>query len=241
MGRLTSLLLIALVAGGLAACGGEEKLASPTGTATSSPAETATVSPAETPTASPAVEGEFGSSTAVSASANIFGAGSDAPPSPGGGGEGELPPFWRLPEGARVVTFPSITGTVNPLVGQASPNGPAGDKDRATDIESYEGISGIRHGGSGMFLIGVFLTDDVPSDPAPPRLDFTDREDFEVLEPEVGQTFLIGDGKGRRYRVPPGATRLFLGFADATYFRGNPGWYNNNEGELDVIVEVAKD
>jgi hypothetical protein len=230
MNRSISLFLIALVSSGLAACGGGERAASPT--------ETPTSSPEESPAASPAVEGEFGSPTPVLAQANIFGAGRDEPPDPGGGGAGELPPVWHVPEGARVVTFPTITGTVNPLVGEVAANGPAGDGHTPTDVESYQGISGIENHGNGMFLVGVFLTDDPPSGRAPRRLDFTDGEDFDVLAPEVGQTFLIGDGKGRAFRVPPGATRLFLGFADAAYFNGNPGWYNNNVGQLSVTVEV---
>jgi hypothetical protein len=110
-----------------------------------------------------------------------------------------------------------------------------------TDVTSYEGISGIVHRGNGMFLTGVFLTDDPPSELAPQRLDFTDREQFEVLAPEIAQTFFVGDGEGRRYCVPAGATRLFLGFADAFLYQGPPGWYDNNDGELDVIVAVAAD
>jgi hypothetical protein len=89
-----------------------------------------------------------------------------------------------------------------------------------------------------MFLVGVFLTDAVPSDPAQDRLDFTDGEDFQELAPEIGQTFLVCDGKGRTYRVPAGATRLF---ADAFLYEGAPGWYGNNAGELQVTVAVEAD
>jgi AAA ATPase domain len=56
--------------------------------------------------------------------------------------------------------------------------------------------------------------------PAPPRLDFTDRERFDTLAPAMGQTFLIGDGKGRRFVVPANATRLYVGFADAAGYQG---------------------
>ena len=90
-----------------------------------------------------------------------------------------------------------------------------------------------------MFLAGVFLTDDPPSGPAPKRLDFTKRERFDSLSPRLAQTFLIGDGKGRAYDVPKGATRLFLGFADGYYYTGPPGWYGNNAGELSVTVDMA--
>jgi hypothetical protein len=89
----------------------------------------------------------------------------------------------------------------------------------------------------------VFLTDEEPADPAPARIDFTDNEDFDRLQPEIAQTFFIGDGVGRSYLVPDDATRLFLGFADAYsgagYCNGKPGYYDNNAGELEVTVAVS--
>lgn len=118
-------------------------------------------------------------------------------------------------------------------------NGAEGDGYGPTDIESHGGISGIIDAHNGMFMVGVFLTDSPPSDPAPERLDFTDNETFTVLAPEIAQTFFVGDGIGRRYRVPPDATRLFLGFADAAAYRGEPGYYGNNGGSLEVTVEVT--
>ena len=106
-------------------------------------------------------------------------------------------------------------------------------------MTSYGGISGIVHRRNGMFLVGVFLTDDPAPRPPPRRLDFTRRERFHVLAPRIAQTFLVGDGKGRSYRVPARATRLFLGFADGYLYKGLPGWYGNNEGELSVTVDMA--
>jgi hypothetical protein len=177
----------------------------------------------------------------VSAQANIFGAGRMSAPEPGGGGGGVLPPAWRLPKGAsRVVTFPRITGKVTPIVGEAPYNGPGGDHRGPTNIESLKGISGIMHFTNGMFLVGVFLTDSPPKRPAPPRIDFTETEQFETLAPRIGQTFLIGDGKGRSYKVPAAATRLFVGFVDGFFYQGAPGWYGNNAGRLRVAVELEK-
>jgi hypothetical protein len=173
---------------------------------------------------------------------NIFGAGRGAPPARGGGGGGDLPTVCDLPAGATTVTFPSATGRVTPYTDQPLWNGPAGDRDGAggenTDVLSYRGISGIINRGNGMFLVGVFLSDAEPADPAPERLDFTGAEDFNELEPEIAQTFFIGDGQGRRFLVPTGATRLFLGFADAFLYEGPRGWYGNNGGALDVTVAV---
>jgi hypothetical protein len=90
-----------------------------------------------------------------------------------------------------------------------------------------------------MFLVGVFLTDAAPSDPAPPRLDFSRHDRRGLLAPRLGQTFMVGDGKGRAYRVPSGATRLYLGFADAYQYQGAPGWYGNNGGKLTVTVRAS--
>ena len=84
-------------------------------------------------------------------------------------------------------------------------------------MESFDGISGIVHRANGTFLVGVFLSDGMPETPEPPRLDFTNGMPDEPLAPELGQTFLIGDGKGHKYVVPLEATRLYLGFAMPTY------------------------
>jgi hypothetical protein len=210
--------------------------------AQASPSQSEPTSPK---TCEPGDDGTILATQVVRGTANIFGAGRDAAPQPGGGGGGTLPPVWELPSGSTFVTFPCATGEVTPFTGQSLRNGPAGDTQGAggesTDVTSYEGISGIVNQGNGMFLVGVFLTDGVASDPAPSRLDFTDGEDFEELAPEIAQTFLIGDGQGRSYQVPSGATRLFLGFADAYLYKGSPGWYGNNAGELEVTVAVQAD
>lgn len=132
-----------------------------------------------------------------------------------------------------------MTGEVNPIVDVYDYNGPEGDGRGPTDVNSYGGIAGLVHRRNAMFLAGVFLTDEAPSEPSPPRLDFTQNEDFDVLAPKIGQTFFVGDGQERRYTVPADATRLFLGFVDARFFVGDPGFYNNNAGELVVTVELT--
>jgi HYR domain len=181
----------------------------------------------------------------VLATANIFGAGYSDAPGEAGGGAGTMPPGWRLPAGTgRVVTFPSITGTVNPISGVTPDNGPEGNGARGTgsmDVESWRGISGIVDAKNCMFLIGAFLGDGEPAMPAPPRLDFTDRERFDTLAPLLGQTFFIGDGNGRRYVVPEGATRLYVGFAEAFFCKGKPGYYGNNAGRLEVVASGVLD
>jgi hypothetical protein len=179
--------------------------------------------------------------TMVPGQANIFGAGSEVAPSPGGESGGVVPPSVQLPQGSTVVTFPTVTGNVSPMTALVGYSGAGGDRKGATNIASYGGVSGIVDRRNGMFLVGVFLTDDPPSTSAPKRLDFTKRERFQMLAPRIGQTFFIGDGRGRTFRVPGGATRIFLGFADAYsdghFYQGRPGYYGNNGGHLCVAVK----
>jgi hypothetical protein len=222
----------------LAACGGGERgsmtQASTTRAAMTEPAASTIAGEASCPAGLAMVSGQ----------ANIFGAAASFAPAPGGESGGVLPSSVELPEGSTVVTFPTITGSVTPMQGLADRNGPGGDKEGATDITSYGGISGVVDRRNGMFLVGVFLTDYPPSTSAPERLDFTKGERFKTLAPQIGQTFFIGDGKDRTFHVPPGATRLFLGFADAYsdghFYQGHPGYYGNNGGHLCVEIKAAE-
>lgn len=179
----------------------------------------------------------------VPGTANIYGAGLDAPPAPGGGGGGVLPPVFDLAPGtAREVRFSTVTGRLNPITGKAGENDPNGDRgaNGSTNVKSLGGISGIVNRTNGMFLVGVFLSDAPTSSPAPPRLDFTLSNEREfTLEPLIGQVFFVGNGKGRSFIAPDEATRLFLGFADAFLYEGCPGWYGNNRGQANVAIEVT--
>ena len=233
--RRTLLVLAAAVA--FAGCGDEE----------TQPAAPATTKDGTTTTKESTTTAERGfvPIQEVSALANIFAAGQKDPynSATGGGGAGEVPPVWHLPKGARIITFPRITGKITPVEGIAFEHGPEGGKWDKTDSQPLGGISGIVHRRKFLFLTGVFLTAARPSEPAPPRLNFTQDDQFDVLAPRIGQTFYVGDGEGRRYRVPRGATRLALGFVDHRCLVGSrmcaPGWYNNNAGALEVTVQVS--
>ena len=86
-------------------------------------------------------------------------------------------------------------------------------------------------------LVGVFLSDAVPSsNPPPATLDFSTQEsrDYTLLSPALQQTFYIGDGVTsmgaiQQINVPAGATRLFLGTMDGCC------WYDN-QGSFSVLV-----
>lgn len=181
----------------------------------------------------------------VPATANIFGAGHAGPPL-GNGGIGVLPVLVDVPlfdEG--FVTIESIGGEVTPNGALLGYNDADGQFRQGTDISSADGISGIKSMPNGaphnMFMVGVFLGHAEPAEPAPPALDFSDNLDFTELSPDLHQTFFIGDGRNandvvQQFTVPAGATRLYLGFADAQFFTGPPGAYQDNEGQLQVAV-----
>ena len=185
----------------------------------------------------------------ISGNSNIFGAGKTSAPDPGGGLAGQLPPMFNFAAGpGKVLTFSNISGTVNYhfAAPESSTNG-IGDGGYlyGTNIWSYGGISGIRNDNAFGFLVGVFLTDLEPTDPAPLALDFTNNTSFEEISPLLKQTFFIGDGLTgsgsgniQRFLVPNQATRLFLGFADGANVQGAPGHYSDNGGSLVANFEL---
>src|SRR5207253_6847661 len=88
-----------------------------------------------------------------------------------------------------------------------------------SDVLSSSGIAGIR-ADTAAFLVGVFIDDSEPADPAPAVLDFRGAANFTSLAPGLRQTFFIGDGLTgtgsglvQTFTIPDGATRLFLGLA----------------------------
>jgi hypothetical protein len=122
----------------------------------------------------------------------------------------------------------------------------------ATNI-SYSGttISGIQFTGVEFFLIGVFLGAGLPTTQVASIGDYgtagsgiTPTQG--IYTPLVGQTFFIGDGMTgnqtgaeQQFIVPTGATRLFLGFADALFFNGPAGTYNDDGGSLAVNLQIV--
>lgn len=252
---LLSASLVALLAAGCAGPSGDGSPDLSTGATGTPQAPALTAGPVASPTRAPeaprtlpppetecvAESGDI--AIGVPSNANIFGAGHASPPAPGDGGAGILPPAVPLPAGGVIVTFPCADGLINCCFG-APDTPPSGTDAFSTDLESWEGISGLIHGSRSVFLVGVFLGDAEPADPAPKRLDFTDRCELSCddarIEPKLGQTFFIGAGGADRprYVAPDGATRLFLGLADGYFTTGLPGWYGNNSGGWTVIVRL---
>lgn len=179
---------------------------------------------------------------AVDGQANIFGAGTNEPPAPGGFGAGILPPCSGVPTGATSL-FVRAGGEVTYDLGQLSKGGPDGDDSRVFPggvIDGVGGISGVESRERVGYLAAVFLSDGQPAT-APDRLFLGEDYDFTELSPEIGQVFFVGDGvtsggEAQVFRVPPGATAVFFGIADAAEFVGPPGAYGDNVGAFDVTV-----
>jgi hypothetical protein len=162
------------------------------------------------------------------------------------------------PDGGAVLfadaNFPSTFLTTSSPPGLISPS-EGSPTTFYVDMDSYGGISGMQLFESTpgdrrvMFLAGVFLTDDAPSAPAPASLDFSSTAlgtSFSSLAPLLQQTFYIGDGltgegtgSVQTFRVPDGATRLFLGIVDGSYFVGAPDYYDNNAGSFSATFQVT--
>ena len=161
---------------------------------------------------------------------------------------GRLPARITLVAGGGYITFSAVKGKVG-CAGAGVQAGPDGGTCAGgnTDILAANGIAGVVDHEKTQFLVGVFLGNTNPVRP-PARLDFSDAGEgssFAQLSPTLGQTFFIGDGMTpsglqQRFVIPPNATRLYLGFADAFSFQGPPGAYADNTGGLAVTLTQAK-
>lgn len=125
------------------------------------------------------------------------------------------------------------TGTGN----FAKPDGYAGSK---SNIAASGGISGYK--GPKGSLVGVFINDATYKFTAtsPMTIDLNAL----AVKPATGQVFFIGDGKTsggteQIFTAPNDATHLCLGFADAYSFSGVPGYYNDNDGTLQVTIRAS--
>lgn len=143
----------------------------------------------------------------------------------------------------------SVLGRVSYLPG--TPTGHNPDGDETFSMVNYgDGLSAPENVRVNA-LVGVFLDDESPTGKAtPPRLDFAGIGlGFSFLEPGIGQIFFIGDGLvtdsagdsleksprgqgglAQEFRVPPGATQLFLGTVDGE------GWFNNS-GSFQIEIQ----
>ncbi len=66
--------------------------------------------------------------------------------------------------------------------------------------------------------------------------------------PGLYQVFFVGDGRSGfndgsgallSFTAPAGATRLYIGFVDAGNFVGTSGWYQDNPGAVQGVVNLV--
>jgi PEP-CTERM motif len=172
---------------------------------------------------------------------------------------GLFPTAIAITPGSNVLSF-AVTGTTT-CAATAPCNNPLGADGgnpipgAGTNITANgtNGISGIIFTGREMFLVGVFLNDSIPTGSGPFTPTFVSTGGTYNADTDtsfqaffLGQVFYIGDGKTgfnnaggttQLFNVPVGATRLFLGFADAfNNFTGAFGAYGDNGGSLNVTI-----
>ena len=184
----------------------------------------------------------------VSAKSNIFMAGQTTSPLPTRPGDAVTigAAKLNLPANTTSLTFNSVTGLTNcvnktPALG---PNGGTCNGYSNVNINSYQGISGIKMTGKTMFLTGVFTKDTKPVIPAPATVDYTNSFNLANMSPALNQVFPVGSGKtlggaSKVFQVPAGATKLWLGFVDGgttSGFTGDNAYYSDNTGLLNVAV-----
>jgi hypothetical protein len=146
--------------------------------------------------------------------------------------------------GAQAVTFTASGGVAHdPGLSTAPPDG--------SNVLAYH--KGSEHGVAGVTapfesLMGVFLTNQQPDRGRAPRpLKFSEGDtDFTTFSPQLKQVFFIGSGVTksgvvRKFLIPSGATRLFLGTMDEFDWCDNIGSFSvtvNLEGVTSDMYSV---
>ncbi|MBK6728601.1 MAG: hypothetical protein IPG63_15485 [Xanthomonadales bacterium] len=240
--RLHRTLMLSLSIAALLACDRQEETERPVAVPEAAPpAEEMPVqepAPDEMAAADPLVHHKWTLSddaARVDARANIYLAGQAEAPA-ADPGQGMLPVAINLAT-ATTIQFPVIEGLLG-CAGGEPVDGPDGGQcvSPSTDITAKNGYSGSKSSNRSLFLVGVF-----PVDPKPEvevEAGVAPETDSEArIAPKANQVFVIGDGKTadgqlQSFVKPEGATTLYLGFADAGGFYGEPGAYEDNVGYL---------
>jgi hypothetical protein len=176
-------------------------------------------------------------SAMLDARSDIYSAGA-ATPEPKRGGV--LPAIISLASAGGAIVFSNVRGQIGCIHGSFYGADGGGCVGGNTHINAAAAVSGIVDHQRTLFVTGVFLGE--RPGPAPGALDFSEAAlgmSFAQLTPQLGQSFFIGDGltgtgsgAQQRFVIPAGATKLYLGFADAPGFQGNPGAYDDNTGSI---------
>ena len=156
-----------------------------------------------------------------------------------------LPPGLAVSAGDLIRVLDPASGGISFFNGFGDPFfGPDGNGAAGSSLTAFGGISS--YSGPQGPLVGVFLTDAVPSGAAPAGLDFSPAglgTNFLTLFPALGQVFYIGNGVTsggafQEFFAPTGATRVFFGIPDGFGFGGAPGAYDDNDGAYRIRVGI---
>lgn len=180
-------------------------------------------------------------SVELSATANIYLSGQ---PDPGDDPmtDAGTAPFEIDLSDAETVAFLDVSGDLAACTGcEPEPVDGGSEIFPSTNLTALNGIAGVVHEERSLFLVGVFLGEGAAEQTG--TVDLTDADTIRTQRPEIGEPFFIGDGEtgdGEQQEVvvPPGATRLYLGFADGYAFAGAPSAYADNSGTVDLEVQI---
>ncbi len=149
------------------------------------------------------------------------------------------------------LSFNTISGGANNDLRNSDRYNPDGNTNAIEMNRNSYGNVPVEHGKSSIYgplnaLVGVFLTDAVPTNgSAPENLDFSDatKRNFSSLSPKIAQVFFIGDGKqdngtSQTFTVPQGATRFYLANWDGYEWNNNVGVRTTAVTRLGSVVTV---
>jgi hypothetical protein len=174
-----------------------------------------------------------------------------------------LPLAYVFPAGpGQVLTFLSVTGewTCNVSTnlpytadGTTNPMGSCYPRANISPIGPFSGYDNTDYQGA---MVGMFLECGLPTTVAPTLRFYVNdgsqggiKTDFEVLQPEIGQVFFVGDGltgtgtgNHQMFLVPPTATHLYLGYVDSCSSSGfgSPGCYFDNGGAITAVFSITQ-
>ena len=194
----------------------------------------------------------------VTAFDNPFGAQFGDAPNPGQPGFGALGggrvakfyDFNGAPSGA-FFTFPSVVLN-SPAPNQSTgaiPNADGYLRSAGSEfVDDYRGLAGNFYTAPYLSfgLVGVFTNPStIDSNTPPARYDFSlAGESIETNSPLLNQVFFIGDGLTgtgtgtlQQFIIPPGATRLTIGFPDSAFGNSPPSGYQDNSGSLTATMD----
>ena len=176
-------------------------------------------------------------------------------------GEGAVLPFaYVFPaRPGQVLTFLSVTGQWTCNSGIQPPYSADGTttvgvcypRANISPTGPFSGYDDTDYQGA---MVGMFLECGLPTRQAPTLRFYVNdgsqggiKTDVEVLQPEIGQVFFVGDGltgtgtgDQQKFLVPPTATHLYLGYVNTCSFSGysSPGCYFDNGGSITVTFRI---